>query len=238
LVGYAAGNSGTVVKTIDGGANWTPLTSGTTQNLRGLFFTSIDTGYVVGYNGIMLKTVNGGASWTPLTSGVNNMIFSIQFLTPTLGYATATVGIILRTTNGGTSWTVLPGGISASLRRVFMVNSAVGYCVGDVGTILKTMNGGFSNAGVAENESDNWLNISPNPNNGIFQISDFKFQILNVKIYNVVGECVFLREESFGQSTINNQQLSIDISGFTKGVYFVTITDENKNRINKKIVIN
>src|SRR5438552_6393544 len=61
--GYIAGNNGTLLKTIDGGALWIPKISGTNNNLCSVFFINANTGYAVG-DYIILKTVNGGNSWT------------------------------------------------------------------------------------------------------------------------------------------------------------------------------
>ena len=41
-------------------AQWTALTSGTTNNLNSVFFTDANTGYAVGDYGTILKTTNGG----------------------------------------------------------------------------------------------------------------------------------------------------------------------------------
>jgi hypothetical protein len=54
------GDYGTILKTINGGTNWTAQTSGTIINLWSVYFTSFDTGYAVGEAGTILKTTNGG----------------------------------------------------------------------------------------------------------------------------------------------------------------------------------
>lgn len=67
-IGYAAGFTGTIIKTTDGGETWKKLRNGnqiTTkrQVFRDLQFTTVDKGYLVGDDGIFWITEDGGNSW-------------------------------------------------------------------------------------------------------------------------------------------------------------------------------
>jgi hypothetical protein len=53
------GGYGTILKTTDGGNNWIAQTSGTTDNLHSVYFTSSTIGWVVGGYGTILKTSDG-----------------------------------------------------------------------------------------------------------------------------------------------------------------------------------
>ena len=46
--GYAVGESGTIIKTIDGGLNWTVLPTGTSNFLFSVCFANSNIGYAVG----------------------------------------------------------------------------------------------------------------------------------------------------------------------------------------------
>lgn len=59
----AVGSGGTIFKTTDYGATWQQKTSGTTNDLRKIYFNSPDSGVVVGDNGTIRLTTNGGESW-------------------------------------------------------------------------------------------------------------------------------------------------------------------------------
>jgi photosystem II stability/assembly factor-like uncharacterized protein len=61
-VGWAVGQSGTVLTTSDGGATWTAQTSGTLFSLNDVHFIDARTGWAVGANGTILKTVEGDGS--------------------------------------------------------------------------------------------------------------------------------------------------------------------------------
>jgi photosystem II stability/assembly factor-like uncharacterized protein len=60
--GYEVGNSGTILKTIDGGANWQYQFSGTKESLKSVFFVNANTGYAVGGSGTIIKATNLGDS--------------------------------------------------------------------------------------------------------------------------------------------------------------------------------
>lgn len=70
-VGYAAGDSGVILKTYDAGNSWQQLSSGTTSSLNKIYFSDFDTGYAVGENGILLRTTTGGE---PVTKVKDNSI--------------------------------------------------------------------------------------------------------------------------------------------------------------------
>ena len=95
-------------------------------------------------------------------------------------------------------------------------------------TTLNTINHSLGIASLSNSNND--IMIYPNPSTGLFTVSSLKHKVQNIKVLNILGEEVL-------QSTINNQQTIIDLSGYRKGLYFVQITDENKNMVNRKIVV-
>ena len=84
---------------------------------------------------------------------------------------------------------------------------------------------GFSNVNYSSN-----IIISPNPFNAQLTISFGEEQKnTTIKVMNMLGECI-------QQQTTNKQQLTMDLSGFANGVYFVRIQDEHNNIVNRKVV--
>src|SRR4051812_17550443 len=73
------GGPGTILHTSNGGATWTPQTSGTPNGLSGVAFPDASNGWAVGFNGQIVHTANGGATWTPQTSGTANDLTSVTF---------------------------------------------------------------------------------------------------------------------------------------------------------------
>jgi photosystem II stability/assembly factor-like uncharacterized protein len=148
-IGFAVGNNGTISKTSDGGASWdTTSHSGTTQHLRSVYFTDVNTGYAIGDGGIILKTTVGGGFWSQLASGTNQALRSIIFTSESKGIAVGANGTIIQTSDG-TTWNPLTSGTTQSLATVFFIDAKTGYAAGDSGVILKTSNGGATWSPVA-----------------------------------------------------------------------------------------
>jgi len=157
--GFAVGASGTILKTVDAGLNWTSVPSGLTGfTLNAIDFANQNSGIIVGNAGQILRTTNSGDSWSPLlgveTAGL--AMNDVYFQNPSRGWIVGNAGLILRTTNGGASWTrVLPGVTTANLNSVSFPHYnltgtppaepfARGWIVGDNGTILTSADGGGS----------------------------------------------------------------------------------------------
>ncbi len=67
--GIAVGDSGTILRTTDGGTTWTPQSSGTMSALWEVTFADANAGTAVGGSGTILRTIDGGTTWTPQSSG-------------------------------------------------------------------------------------------------------------------------------------------------------------------------
>lgn len=152
--GYIAGglNEMWVLKTSDGGANWTPLTMPAYfQRLQTVHFTDVNTGYVAGGsgtgggNGRVYKTSDGGATWDLLNTGIApNYYNTIYFTDANNGILGCDIdGLLLKTTDAGLNWSAVtnPAGIS-SVEEFSFVNSSLGYAAILSGKIIKTTDGG------------------------------------------------------------------------------------------------
>ena len=145
LIGYTAGEKGRVLKTTDGGNNWSLLSTGTTTDFGAVYFTSKDTGFVGG-DQILLKTVNGGATWT--TTSFPLWITSFHFTNSSIGYAGSSVGsagTIYKTADGGQTWNVQLSGAERGINSFFFINDSVGYAAAgynNSGVIYKTSTAG------------------------------------------------------------------------------------------------
>ena len=137
---------------INAHAQWTPLTSGTTHNLRSVYFVTPATGWVVGDSGTILKTSNAGSTWSAQSSGTRNNLRAIRFTDVNTGWVVGDSGTRLKTINGGSSWSAQPiQQNKISLTSIDFLNTNTGWVVGfgidstntyTPPTILKTTNGG------------------------------------------------------------------------------------------------
>lgn len=123
---------------------WVSLTSGTTQQLYSVFFTSADKGFAVG-DQVTLETTDGGVNWTQISDLGISRLHSVYFVDANNGFTVGEYGVIGRTTDGGNSWTVGQDyGTSYNLNSVYFPNITTGYIVGSGGLIMKSVDGGAS----------------------------------------------------------------------------------------------
>lgn len=148
--GYAV--SGSVQKTTDGGANWTPGFTPTNIIITDMHFINDNVGFACGHlnaglDVTYMKTTNGGGDWTEiaLTNGYseNPAVFFTSALT---GYV-ATFGQIFKTTDGGSNWEADTLGDMQfdipDLWDIYFPTPDIGYACGNgMTSIYKTTDGG------------------------------------------------------------------------------------------------
>src|SRR5882762_10812717 len=122
---------------------WSPVNSGTTNNLNGAHLLGSGTGFIVGEAGTILKTTDLGATWALLISGTSATLHGVYLFDFDQGVAVGEQGLILRTTDGGAVWQTVASGVKDSLRSVSF-SGANGICGGDSQTILYSTDSGAS----------------------------------------------------------------------------------------------
>lgn len=141
-VGWAVGQSGTLLMTDSGGVVWEAQDSGTASDLRGVSFVDALNGWAVGGNGVIVHTTDGGITWSAQTSGTTTPLRAVDFFDANNGVAVGTGGRIIRTADGGATWTTGNSNTGEILYGVSMASASTGWAVGASGTICKTTNGG------------------------------------------------------------------------------------------------
>ncbi|MBE2216717.1 MAG: hypothetical protein IAE90_00845 [Ignavibacteria bacterium] len=144
--GYISGainGNGTVIKTTNGGMNWSSTSlSSPTNEMHALYFINENTGFTGGRSGALYKTTNGGASWSGLLPRMGTVIYSISFVDPNTGYLTGTFGRTRRTTNGGASWDTVDVPSNNVGVRVMFKNANTGFV--NCGNLYRTTDMGES----------------------------------------------------------------------------------------------
>lgn len=164
-INYAAGFSGTVLKSTNSGGTWQQLTSPSSANIYKIHFSPTGngtTGWAAG--GGVFKTTNGGVNWvTQIASGTFD---DLVFHDLNTGLAVR-LNTISKTTNGGADFTISNYTSNALVRanRMLLLNSQNLFILGvdninDTTFIFKSTNLGNS-----------WTQIFKTP--GVF--SDMKF---------------------------------------------------------------
>src|SRR5947207_2098092 len=86
----AVGNGGTILRSTDGGGNWTTAASPALSWLNAVSFSDPRTGAAVGGSGAILRTEDGGATWIQQSSGTTADLCSVSFADARIGIAVGT----------------------------------------------------------------------------------------------------------------------------------------------------
>ncbi|MDZ4712559.1 MAG: YCF48-related protein [bacterium] len=125
--GFCVGNSGTILRTTNGGKNWIDNPIGLTKNLNAISFTPNKTGFIVGDSGCILKTTDIGNSWIALNVDAMS-ITTIYVINDTIIYCNEADGIpnkFLKTTNAGINWIV--GTPVGTVTSMSFINANTGW---------------------------------------------------------------------------------------------------------------
>ena len=139
--GFAIGNFGTLLRTIDRGTTWELSETSINGDLIKIIFNDNLNGWILGksidpyYNTtpLFLKTTDGGATWQQytITSFTINLT-DMFFLNNNIGWCIGDNGKLFKTMDGGISWTdkSLPQMYSAYFRSIMFKNESDGFISG------------------------------------------------------------------------------------------------------------
>jgi photosystem II stability/assembly factor-like uncharacterized protein len=102
--GWVVGYSGKIIKLSQSGFSYAAITSGTTETLNDIIFTSDLIGFTVGTKGTLLKTIDGGDTWT--TSEIPNVGYRDLYSIDASGNNLAIAGdkVLLFSDDLGETW--------------------------------------------------------------------------------------------------------------------------------------
>jgi photosystem II stability/assembly factor-like uncharacterized protein len=258
-IGYCVGNKGIIMKTIDGGNTWVNQISNSSEWLISVFFIGESVGYAVGTNGIVLKTVDGGDNWNTVSTNVTGSLIDVLFLNDSTGFCIGFDGVIIKTTDYGSTWESQNSTTLVDLQSISFINANDGYAVGNGPMVLKTQDGGStwirenspaifnlsdvfltknkviisgdkgmlmtkeSLLSLEEKESFSYVRIYPNPASSFISVlfdDHSKIEIINIY-------------DSSGILALTSKDSDIDISGLSKGTYFLEIVTEDRTFNNR-----
>lgn len=251
LVGYGSsydpppyGNTNSnskFIKTIDGGVTWNLVPN---QNTSSFYFLTENIGFIRDNNGIS-KTLDGGLNLSYVgTSGqttvaifspnenvvwnventftlCNCSFFCINKIDLTLPPEFQQVSNCYTDTNG-----------ESPFMSIHFANETKGYAVGLWGKILKNSTGLMDNVfATSEFNKKNFVKMYPNPVTNQINISFMEKQStpFSIEITDFVGKKII------SKSFENQNDTSIPIESFSKGVYFVKISTKKGESIQKII---
>ena len=146
--GWAAGNNGTLLLTIDGGNNWMTKSMGTDYNLNDIQFINEDKGWIIGDSGTILYTLDGGESWVYQDVPQNDNFTDVYFLDENNGWVISD-SALLKTIDGGTNWETVDLSFDedTNLEAVYFTTVTNGWLIvggGFNSQLFYTTNGGLT----------------------------------------------------------------------------------------------
>jgi len=137
---------GAVIKTVDGGSNWSRDTTSAPERLFDVSFSDASNGWIVGRNGYIGKSADGGTSWGTQTSTTGEDLFSISFSDPLNGWAVGaddgSGAMILHTSDGGATWTRQAISSFGDLNQIHALSVSSAVACGQEGNIIYTSDSG------------------------------------------------------------------------------------------------
>ncbi len=230
-------NRGRILKSTDQGVTWTvtqaPITDfgGTAQNGR-LSFSDANNGCLlktVGTTYTYYTTTNGGTTWSAgstFTGDYRLLTYVPGTLTiVSTSQATGLSGSAY-SSNNGLTWTDIDFGTQRGVSA--FLNGTTGWCAGF--STDATTGGIFKFDGSLSNESfdaTTTFKVYPNPASSLVTISS-DIDAFVVSVTDLTGKVVLEKSMSGIENTV-------DVSSFTSGVYFFTISSDAKKETIKII---
>ncbi|HEY0098716.1 MAG TPA: YCF48-related protein, partial [Pyrinomonadaceae bacterium] len=95
--GWAVGERGTILRTVNGGETWSSVSVPGVQRttLLSVRFAGEDDGWIVGRGGVILRTEDGGRTWLRQESGTKQNLYAL-FVNKKQNWAVGGDGMVLR----------------------------------------------------------------------------------------------------------------------------------------------
>lgn len=144
--GLVAGSSSKgfyMIRTTNGGQNWTGVTTPATSTLYQLYFDTPQNGWVTSGSGRFMRTTDGGATWTlSQVTGTTSTIYSIRKADAATYFMTGTAGQVYRSTDGGVSFASVTSPLNAPFYSSEFTDANNGIVFGSNGAAYRTTNSG------------------------------------------------------------------------------------------------
>ena len=239
---YVSGTNGLVKRTANGGTSWTAITKPQVGNVKSIEVHPTNPSEVyIAYSGYqtgkVYKSTDSGANWTNITGSLPNIpTHQIRYKTASTDgelFLATDLGVYYRTNTAG-DWVKLGTG----LPNVIVYDLEIHYATEKLR--VATFGRGVWEAPIdaaslnieKEQLAENAVSIYPNPT---------KNKRFNIKLNNLTGETTILIYNVIGavvkELKTNSIEENVNLASFSKGLYLVKFTNNNKS-ITKKIILN
>ena len=150
--GFFMGFNDIVLKTTDGGLNWTEIFTPSETTLFSVYFFNADTGIACGQFHNIMRTVDGGMTWNYTLEYSFENYYQIAGSPDGIAYIAGGAGNIIRTTNFGQTWKALSN-VNTNmnwwpeprlLKSGWFFDADSGFVVGDWGGLYSTSDAGHT----------------------------------------------------------------------------------------------
>ena len=248
--GWAVTNAQTILRTNDGGINWSSSTFSSSYYYDGrcVFFSDTLTGFVGTSDGLF-KSIDGGVNWSPISLTSYDYVTDIYFANDKEGWALANYsgyyssygGIVYHTNDGGSIWNeVLTSG--ESLNAFSFIQEGYAWAVGGNSTIAKYIHGSpFTTVNFAKSTfgptSYKLYQCYPNPFNPsttiTYDLPEKTF--VELKIYDTLGREVKTLVNEVKDA--GRHQINLNLQNYASGTYFYQIKANNFMKAKKLTLV-
>ncbi|MFZ6696834.1 WD40/YVTN/BNR-like repeat-containing protein [Stenotrophomonas acidaminiphila] len=140
----ACGQNGVVLRSVDSGATWTAVSSGTTNSLRTITVFTASRIYLTGDSSTGRLSTDGGASFGAGTGAMADVRRTVRFSGSVAVAFTATGTSAVRTTDGGTTWTTITIPTLNNVRGACVFDELCAVASSSGGVIIRTIDAGVT----------------------------------------------------------------------------------------------
>jgi RHS repeat-associated protein len=163
----AAGDQGTLLTSKNGGSSWEIIEVPTTENLRFVYFESLQKGHVISTTGVVWSTTDNGAHWLSSAdlSFKPGSLQDVAFVNLNKGYAVFEVngsGALYTTTDQGVSWSKKRVMSYRGFSDIVVTSNGNAYTVGEDGLLIE--NSGSSFRLIATGNTEDFQEVVANGN--------------------------------------------------------------------------
>ncbi len=235
--GWAVGASGAIIKTTNGGEDWTIAETPVTNLLLKVHSYNSQIVIATGYDGIILRSTDGGENFAQVTSGVGTGIdlWGVQMVNDTIGWICGLYNTLLKTADGGITWQSVAAGLNQHYWSPSFLNENYGMIACGGGKILKTTDGGVNWAQLQAGDDRTLYTIDIIDSLHIVAAGERRLEIQyegGKNVYSSDGGATWIMNDDIPTYTDANwiEFVSID-TGFTinvnKGIYKTTNRGQN-----------
>ncbi|NCS89223.1 MAG: hypothetical protein AUK34_00350 [Ignavibacteria bacterium CG2_30_36_16] len=144
--GWAVGGSGAIIKTTNGGVDWTIAETPVTNLLLKIHSYNGQIVLATGYDGIILRSIDGGENFELIPTGLGNDrdLWGVQMISDSVGWVCGMYSSLLKTTDAGLTWQRDSLPFSYHYWGLNFLNENFGMIACSNGNMLRTTDGGVN----------------------------------------------------------------------------------------------